>query len=594
MEQNLIRNFCIIAHIDHGKSTLADRLLQATGSVTEREFKNQILDDMELERERGITIKASAVRLNYRADDGNSYILNLIDTPGHVDFSYEVSKALAGCEGAILVVDASQGIEAQTVANFNLAHQQGLKVIPVINKIDLLNIDSEKVKEEIFNVLSLQDEPIMASAKTNIGIKQILERIVKDIHPPLGFSQQPLQALIFDSKYDVHRGVVMYIRIVNGEIFTGQKIRLMATGSTYEVLELGVFTPKPSAVKRLSAGEVGYIIANIKDATQIRIGDTVTDDKTPCRLPLPGYKPLKPLVFCGIYPVNNKDFEILRDAMHKLHITDASFTFEPESSSIGSGFRCGFMGLLHMDIIQERLEREFNLNIVATTPNVVYRVYTTDGNILDIDSPSKLPHPQKIKKIQEPTISSFLICPSENIGALMQESIDRRGILRSSQYIKSDTAMLRFDFPLSEIIVDFYDRLKSITRGYGSMDYEFKAYEDAKLVRLDILVNGEICEPLSTIVVEEKAHQRGKKIVEKIKEHIPKHLFEIPIQAAVGGKIVARETVRAMGKNVTAKCYGGDITRKRKLWEKQKEGKKRMKQFGKVQIPQEAFFSVMK
>ncbi len=595
MEQNLIRNFCIIAHIDHGKSTLADRLLQATGAVGEREFKNQILDDMELERERGITIKASAVRINYRADDGNVYTLNLIDTPGHVDFSYEVSKALASCEGAILVVDASQGIEAQTVANFNLARSQGLKIIPVINKIDLPNVDTENVRQELFNVLHIEDEPIYASAKTGAGIKEILERIIKDIPPSSGNPDELLQALIFDSKYDVHRGVIIYVRVFNGRLKSRQKIRLVATGNSYETIEVGVFVPKPQKVETLSTGEVGYIIANIKDATLVRTGDTVTDDKNPCITPLPGYKPLKPLVFCGIYPVNNKDFEMLKEAMFKLHLTDASFTFEPEkSSSIGVGFRCGFMGLLHMDIIQERLEREFGLNIVATTPSVAYRVLTTDGNIIEVDSPSKFPSAQKIKKIQEPMILALLIVPSESIGPLMQEAIERRGVLHLSEYIKSDTVMLRFEFPLSEVIVDFYNRLKSITRGYGSMDYERTGYRDANLVKLDILVQGEILEPLSTIIVCERAYQRGKKLIEKLKEQIPRHLFEIPLQAAIGGKIIARETIRPLGKNVTAKCYGGDITRKRKLWEKQKEGKKRMKQFGKIQIPQGAFFAVMK
>ncbi len=595
MEQNLIRNFCIIAHIDHGKSTLADRLLQATGAVGEREFKNQILDDMELERERGITIKASAVRINYRADDGNVYTLNLIDTPGHVDFSYEVSKALASCEGAILVVDASQGIEAQTVANFNLARGQGLKIIPVINKIDLPNVDTENVRQELFNVLHIEDEPIYASAKTGAGIKEILERIIKDIPPSSGNPDELLQALIFDSKYDVHRGVIIYVRVFNGRLKSRQKIRLVATGNSYETIEVGVFVPKPQKVETLSTGEVGYIIANIKDATLVRTGDTVTDDKNPCITPLPGYKPLKPLVFCGIYPVNNKDFEMLKEAMFKLHLTDASFTFEPEkSSSIGVGFRCGFMGLLHMDIIQERLEREFGLNIVATTPSVAYRVLTTDGNIIEVDSPSKFPSAQKIKKIQEPMILALLIVPSESIGPLMQEAIERRGVLHLSEYIKSDTVMLRFEFPLSEVIVDFYNRLKSITRGYGSMDYERTGYRDANLVKLDILVQGEILEPLSTIIVCERAYQRGKKLIEKLKEQIPRHLFEIPLQAAIGGKIIARETIRPLGKNVTAKCYGGDITRKRKLWEKQKEGKKRMKQFGKIQIPQGAFFAVMK
>ncbi|MBA2123406.1 elongation factor 4 [bacterium Unc6] len=595
MEQNLIRNFCIIAHIDHGKSTLADRLLQATGAVGEREFKNQILDDMELERERGITIKASAVRINYRADDGNVYTLNLIDTPGHVDFSYEVSKALASCEGAILVVDASQGIEAQTVANFNLARGQGLKIIPVINKIDLPNVDTENVRQELFNVLHIEDEPIYASAKTGAGIKEILERIIKDIPPSSGNPDELLQALIFDSKYDVHRGVIIYVRVFNGRLKSRQKIRLVATGNSYETIEVGVFVPKPQKVETLSTGEVGYIIANIKDATLVRTGDTVTDDKNPCITPLPGYEPLKPLVFCGIYPVNNKDFEMLKEAMFKLHLTDASFTFEPEkSSSIGVGFRCGFMGLLHMDIIQERLEREFGLNIVATTPSVAYRVLTTDGNIIEVDSPSKFPSAQKIKKIQEPMILALLIVPSESIGPLMQEAIERRGVLHLSEYIKSDTVMLRFEFPLSEVIVDFYNRLKSITRGYGSMDYERTGYRDANLVKLDILVQGEILEPLSTIIVCERAYQRGKKLIEKLKEQIPRHLFEIPLQAAIGGKIIARETIRPLGKNVTAKCYGGDITRKRKLWEKQKEGKKRMKQFGRIQIPQGAFFAVMK
>ncbi|MBI3317601.1 MAG: elongation factor 4, partial [Candidatus Omnitrophica bacterium] len=588
MEQSHIRNLCIIAHIDHGKSTLADRLLLRTGTITPREFRDQLLDDMDLERERGITIKASAVRMNYTARDGQNYLLNLIDTPGHVDFSYEVAKSLRACEGALLVVDASQGVEAQTVANFYQARELGISVIPVINKIDLSTARPERVREELKSTLGLHSEPVLVSAKEGLQIDELLERVVADIPPPPGSGEAPLQALVFDSVFDPYRGVVVYVRLVNGKVKPGDEIDLMGTHRSHTVQEVGVFSPGPLGVEGLSCGEVGYLTCNIKEPKEVHPGQTLTLLKRPASQALPGYRRMRPLVFSGIYPVNPGDFDLLRDCMPKLQLSDASFEFEPESSnSFGMGYRCGFLGLLHMEIIQERLEREFNLNLVATTPSVVYRVTLKDRQVLEIDNPMKLPEAGKIEKMEEPILRTFLITPVSAMGAVMQLSTNRRGTYISTEYLGTDRAMLVYEFPLAEVLVDFHDRLKSATRGYGSMDYEFIGYRETDLVKLDILLNGEPCDPLASIVPKEKATQKGKGLVEKLAEAIPRQLFEVAVQAAVGSRIVARETVRPLGKHVTGKCYGGDITRKRKLWEKQREGKKRLKMFGKVQIPQE-------
>ena len=596
MDRSSIRNFCIIAHIDHGKSTLADRLLLKTGAISQREFHDQMLDGMDLERERGITIKAKAVRLSHTADDGKEYILNLIDTPGHVDFTYEVSKALAACEGALLVVDAAQGVEAQTVANLYLAREHNLVIIPIINKIDLTNAEPERVRLQLKETLHLSDhEPIMASAKSGTGVDEIVRAIVERIPAPKGEAGNPLQALIFDSAFDTFKGVVVYIRLKNGAIKKGTKIKMMGTGRVYDVEEAGVFKPSPVVVDELACGEVGYITCNIKDPKEVHVGDTVTDFRRPAADALPGYKKVRPLVFCGLYPVNAKDFTFLRDAIEKLELSDSSFIYEVESSvSFGFGFRCGFLGLLHMEIIQERLEREYGLNLIATTPSVVYKVRKRGGETVEIENPSKLPPPQEIEHIEEPYIRAFVITPADSLGNVMQLCQERRGIYRSTEYLDPTRAMLVYEFPLSEIIVDFYDKIKSMTRGYGSLDYEFKEYMPSDLVKLDILINGKPCDALSFIVHKEMAHAKGNQLVSKLKELIPRQLFEVALQAAVGSKIIARETVRPVGKNVTAKCYGGDITRKRKLWEKQKEGKKRMKQFGKVEIPQEAFMAVLK
>jgi GTP-binding protein LepA len=596
MDKSSIRNFCIIAHIDHGKSTLADRLLLKTGAISPREFHDQMLDGMDLERERGITIKAKAVRLNYSGGDGKDYILNLIDTPGHVDFTYEVSKALAACEGALLVVDAAQGVEAQTVANLYLAREHNLTIIPVINKIDLTNAEPERVRQQLKETLHLKEiEPILASAKTGIGTDEILGSIVKLIPPPKGEKENALQALIFDSAFDTFKGVVVYIRLKNGSIRRGTKIRMMGTGNVYEVEEVGVFKPGAAAVDELSCGEVGYITCNIKNPKEVHVGDTVTNFKNPANDPLPGYKKVRPLVYCGLYPVNAKDFPFLREALEKLELSDSSFLYEPESSvSFGFGFRCGFLGLLHMEIVQERLEREYNLNLIATTPSVVYKVKKRSGEEVEIENPSKLPPAQEIDDIEEPYIRAFIITPADSLGSVMQLSQERRGIYKSTEYLDPQRAMLVYEFPLSEIIVDFYDKIKSMTRGYGSLDYEFKGYSPSELVKLDILINGKPCDALSFIIHKDNAQAKGNQLVSKLKELIPRQLFEVALQAAIGGRIIARETVRPVGKNVTAKCYGGDITRKRKLWEKQKEGKKRMKQFGKVEIPQEAFMAVLK
>ncbi|MFH0771286.1 MAG: translation elongation factor 4 [Candidatus Omnitrophota bacterium] len=596
IDKTLIRNFCIIAHIDHGKSTLADRLLLKTGAISQREFRDQILDGMDLERERGITIKAKAVRLVYDSADGKQYTLNLIDTPGHVDFTYEVSKALAACEGALLVVDAAQGVEAQTVANLYLAQQTNLIIIPVINKVDLTNAEPEKTSNQLKDILQAKDfAPIFASAKTGLGVDEILEAVVKKIPSPSGERENPLQALIFDSAYDTFKGVVVFVRLKNGYIRRGMKIRMMGTGRVYEIEEVGIFKPAAFVVEELVCGDVGYLTCNIKNPKDVHVGDTITNFKNPTKEALPGYKKVRPLVYCGLYPVNAKDFPFLREALEKLELSDSSFIYELESSvSFGFGFRCGFLGLLHMEIIQERLEREYNLNLISTTPSVVYRVKKRNGQVVEIENPSKLPPPQDIDFIEEPYIRAFIISPADVLGNIMQLSQERRGIYKSTEYLDPARAMLIYEFPLSEIIVDFYDKIKSMTRGYGSLDYEFKGYVESNLVKLDVLINGKPCDALSFIVTRDKAQLKGNQLVLKLKELIPRQLFEVAIQAAIGGRIIARENVRPMGKQVTAKCYGGDITRKRKLWEKQKEGKKRMKQFGKVEIPQEAFMAVLK
>ncbi|MDD5197094.1 MAG: translation elongation factor 4 [Candidatus Omnitrophica bacterium] len=597
MNKSLIRNFSIIAHIDHGKSTLADRILELTGAVDKRHKGTQLLDDMDLERERGITIKASMVRLLYRAHDAKDYILNLIDTPGHVDFTYEVSKSLAACEGAVLVVDASQGIEAQTVANYYLALENNLEVIPVVNKIDLVSIDLPRVKKQIISVLGFKEEDIiLASAKDGSGIEDILERIIKIIPAPKGEENHPLKALVFDCRFDPYKGVVVFVRIADGNITAQTQLKMMHSGKVYKIEELGVFQNlKYSAVDSLTCGEVGYFTANIREAREIIIGDTITDVKNPCLDVFPGYRQPKPLVFCGIYPVNPGDFPGLRDAMDKLRLSDASFVFEPENSqSFGSGFRCGFLGLLHMEIVQERLEREYNLNLILTVPNVVYRVIKNSGETLEVDTPAKLPPEQEIREAQEPYVSLLMIIPVESIEAVCDFTKSRRGVFQSNEYLSEDRVKLTFSVPLSEIIVDFYDRMKSLTKGYGSLDYEFKDYLSTKLVKLDILLNGQVCDAFSSLMCKDKAYSRAHALVDKLKELIPRQLFEVSIQAAVGSQILAAQKIRSVGKHVTAKCYGGDITRKRKLWEEQKKGKKRLKQFGKVEIPQEAFLEVLK
>jgi len=596
MDKSLIRNFSIIAHIDHGKSTLADRILELTGAVDKRHKGNQLLDDMDLERERGITIKASMVRLLYHSRLGKDYVLNLIDTPGHVDFTYEVSKSLAACEGAILVVDAGQGIEAQTVANYYLARENKLTIIPVINKIDLTNIDIPRVKKQITSVLGFNEEDILlASAKEGIGIEEILERIIEVVPEPAGEIIHPLKALVFDCRFDSFKGVVVFVRVMDGKIDMHTQPKMMHSGKIYKIEELGVLENlKYSKVDSISCGEVGYFTANIRDAREIVIGDTITDNKNPCSQSLPGYKTLKPLVFCGIYPVNSGDFPHLRDAMDKLKLSDASFVFEPENSqSFGFGFRCGFLGLLHMEIVQERLEREYNLNLILTVPNVVYRIKKSDGKIMDVDTPAKF-IAQDIQEAFEPYVSLLMIIPVDAIDSVCELAKARRGIFRSRDYLGEDRVKLIFDIPLSEIIVDFYDRIKSQTKGYGSLDYEFKDYLPTKLVKLDIMLNGTACDAFSFLLHKDKAMHKAHALVDKLKELIPRQVFEVTIQAAAGNQIIASAKVRPLAKHVTSKCYGGDITRKRKLWEKQKEGKKRLKTFGKVEIPQEAFLEVLK
>ena len=595
--QKNIRNFSIIAHIDHGKSTLADRLLEKTGTMTEREMENQILDNMDLERERGITIKARAVRLLYKASDGEDYVLNLIDTPGHVDFNYEVSRSLAACEGAVLVVDASQGIEAQTLANTYLAIDHDLEIMPVINKIDLPAAQPELVVEEIENVIGIpaEDAPKI-SAKNGIGIESVLEQIVKVIPAPHGDPNAPLKALIFDSVYDAYKGVIIYFRVFDGEVKAGDRIRLMSTGAEFDVVEAGFLNPSGFLNSgKVSAGEVGYLTASIKSVSDTRVGDTVTIAARPAKEPLAGYKQVNPMVYCGIYPADGAKYDDLKEALSKLQLNDASLAFEPETSAaLGFGFRCGFLGLLHMEIIQERLEREYNLDLVTTAPSVIYKVQKTNGEMVDISNPSNLPDGSEIEYMEEPMVNADIMCPTEFIGNIMELCQERRGIYKNTTYIDSTRAQLHYELPLNEIIYDFFDTLKSRTKGYASFDYELSGYQQSDLVKLDILLNGEMVDALSFIVHSTKAYGRGRKIAEKLKASIPRQLFEIPIQAAIGTKIIARETVKALRKDVLAKCYGGDITRKKKLLEKQKGGKKRMRQVGSVEVPQEAFMSVLK
>ena len=591
-----IRNFSIVAHIDHGKSTLADRLLERTGALSQREMQAQVLDDMDLERERGITIKARAVRLAYRAQDGEDYVFNLIDTPGHVDFSYEVSRSLAACEGALLVVDAAQGVQAQTLANAYLAVNGGLALLPVINKIDVAAADPERAREQIEQVIGIDaSRAVLASAKAGLGIDELLERIVSDIPAPSGDPEAPLKALLFDSWYDVYRGVVCLLRVVDGTIRRGDKVRFVATGGVFAVEELGTFHPKARQVQELSVGEVGYLFANVKDLAQARIGDTVTHPDRPTTSPFPGFQEAKPMVFAGLYPVVSDDYEDLRDAVEKLRLNDASFSFEPESSSaLGFGFRCGFLGLLHMEIIQERLEREFNLSLITTAPGVRYRVLTTAGETVEIASPAQLPPPGRIDHIEEPYIRATIVTRTEYVGGILALSQERRGVQRSLQYLSTDSVLIEYDFPLAEVVHDFYDKLKSVSRGYASFDYELADFREGEIEKLDVLVNGEPVDALSLMIHRSKAYPKGKALVEKMKELIPRQLFEVVLQAAIGARIIARTSVRPLRKDVTAKCYGGDISRKRKLLEKQKEGKKRMKSVGNVDIPQEAFLAVLK
>ena len=597
IDQSKIRNFCIIAHIDHGKSTLADRIIERTGTLTSREMQAQVLDNMDLERERGITIKSQAVRIIYKANDGEEYIFNLIDTPGHVDFNYEVSRSLAACDGAILVVDAAQGVEAQTLANVYLASDHGLDVMPVINKIDLPSAQPDEVVKEIEDVIGIEAEDApRISAKTGLNIDQVLEQIVTKIPAPTGDKEAPLQALIFDALYDSYKGVIVFCRIKEGTVKVGDTIRMMATGAQSEVTEVGYFgAGQFIPCDELAAGMVGYLCASIKNVRDTRVGDTVTNADRPCSEPLPGYKKVNPMVYCGMYPADSAKYPDLRDALEKLQINDASLQYEPETSlALGFGFRCGFLGLLHLEIIQERLEREFNLDLVTTAPGVIYKVHKTNGEVMDLTNPSNLPDPSEIEYMEEPVVSAEIMVTSEYVGAIMKLCQERRGVYLSMEYLEETRALIKYDLPLNEIIYDFFDALKSRSRGYASFDYELKGYERSELVKLDILINKEQVDALSFIVHADSAYEKGRRMCEKLKDEIPRHLFEVPIQAAIGGKIIARETVKAVRKDVLAKCYGGDISRKRKLLEKQKEGKKRMRQIGNVEIPQEAFMSVLK
>ncbi|MGN1400736.1 MAG: translation elongation factor 4 [Bacillus sp. (in: firmicutes)] len=594
--QSKIRNFSIIAHIDHGKSTLADRILEKTNALTQREMKDQLLDSMDLERERGITIKLNSVQLKYKASDGEDYIFHLIDTPGHVDFTYEVSRSLAACEGAILVVDAAQGIEAQTLANVYLALDNNLEILPVINKIDLPSADPERVRNEIEEVIGLDaSEAVLASAKAGIGIEEILEQVVKHVPAPQGDPDAPLKALIFDSLYDAYRGVVAYIRVVEGSVKAGDKIKMMATGKEFEVIEVGVFTPKSTVVDELTVGDVGFLTAAIKNVGDTRVGDTITNAKNGATEALPGYRTLNPMVYCGLYPIDSARFNDLREALEKLQLNDSALQFEPETSqALGFGFRCGFLGLLHMEIIQERIEREFKIDLITTAPSVIYHVNMTDGERVTVDNPSNMPDPQKIESVEEPYVKATMMAPNDYVGAIMELCQQKRGIFIDMQYLDENRVSIVYEMPLSEIVYDFFDQLKSSTKGYASFDYELIGYKQSKLVKMDILLNGEQVDALSFIVHRDFAYERGKVIVEKLKDLIPRQQFEVPIQAAIGQKIIARSTIKAMRKNVLAKCYGGDISRKRKLLEKQKEGKKRMKQVGSVEVPQEAFMAVLR
>ena len=596
MQNKNIRNFSIIAHIDHGKSTIADRLIEYTGTLSQREMEAQVLDSMDLERERGITIKAQTVRLDYKGKDGQLYQLNLIDTPGHVDFTYEVSRSLAACEGALLVVDAAQGVEAQTLANVYMALENDLEIVPVINKIDLPSADPERVKEEIENTIGLDaSEAVLASAKTGLGIEEILDAIVEKIPAPEGDENAPLQALIFDSFFDSYKGVIAHVRVKQGKIKKGMRLKMMATGKTFEVTDVGCFKPQPVDVGELNMGEVGFVAGSLKDVRDVQVGDTITFADKPADKPLPGYRGVTPMVYCGLYPVESSDYDNLKDALEKMQINDAALVFEPETSvALGFGFRCGFLGLLHMDVIQERLEREYNLKLITTAPSVIYHVYKTDGSMLNVSNPADLPPQTEIEHIEEPFVKATVIVPNDFVGAVMEISQEKRGVFKNMDYLDTNRVMITYHIPLNEIIYDYFDRLKSATRGYASLDYELADYQESKLVKVDILLNGDPVDALSTIVHKDKAPSRGRQLASKLKEIIPQQMFEIPIQAAIGSKVIARENVRARRKDVLAKCYGGDISRKRKLLEKQKEGKKRMKAVGSVEVPQEAFMAILK